>query len=179
MLPGSELLRDRISRPYSEIIHQAGLVPVRPAYLHITIQNLAPVGQISDRELGQITGLVRDRCTGFAAFAVTAGRAEAQEHGMVCPLRPGYLLASLWRLTTSATAEVTGGRFEISPAVFHPHLSLAYATAHVDQDGIRAQLADSDAPEMALPVTRLVLVAQRHDGHQITFRVLDEIPLAE
>ncbi len=48
VLPGSELLRDRISRPYSEIIRQAGLVPVRPAYLHITIQHLAPVGEVTE-----------------------------------------------------------------------------------------------------------------------------------
>jgi 2'-5' RNA ligase len=178
VLPGSELLRDRISRPYSEIIRQAGLVPVRPAYLHITIQHLAPVGEVTQRELRQIVGVVRDRCTGFAVFAVTAGRAEAWEYGIVCPIRPGYLLASLWQLTTSATTEVAGGRFEVSPAVFHPHLSLAYATAHVDQAVIRAQLADCDAPEIALPVTRLALVSQRHDSREITFRVLDEIPLA-
>jgi hypothetical protein len=29
-----------------------------------------------------------------------------------------------------------------------------------------------------LPVTKLMLVAKRHDGREITFRVLDEIPLA-
>lgn len=177
VLPGSELLRDRISRPYSEVIHQAGLAPVRPAYLHLTIQQLASVGEVTDGQLAEIVGLVRDRCAGFAAFAVTAGRAEAWENGLVCPIRPGYLLASLWQLATSASAEVTGRRFEVIPAVFHPHLSLAYATAHVGQAVVRAQLADSDAPEIALRVTKLVLVAQRHDGREITFRVLDEIPL--
>lgn len=178
VLPGSELLRDRISRPYSEIIHQAGLVPVRSVSLHITIQHIVPVGEVTNPELDQIVGLVRDRCTQVAAFAVTAGRAEAWENGIVCPVRPGYLLASLWQLTTSAATEVTGGRFGVSPAVFHPHLSLAYAIAHVDQAAVRAQLADCDAPEMALPVTKLTLVAQRHDGREITFRVLEEIPLA-
>ncbi len=82
------------------------------------------------------------------------------------------------QLTTSATTEIAGGRFEVCPAAFHPHMSLAYATAHVDQAAIRAQLADCDAPEIALPAAKLVLVSQRHDGREITFRVLDEIPLA-
>lgn len=36
----------------------------------------------------------------------------------------------------------------------------------------------SNAPGVALPVTKLALVAQRHDGREITFRALDEIPLA-
>lgn len=143
VVPGSELLRDRISRPYSEITHHPGLAPVGPAYLHITIQHLAAVSQVTDVELGQIVKLVRERCAAFAPFAVTAGRAEAWEHGIVCPIRPGYLLASLWQATTSAASEVTGSRLEIRPAVFHPHMALAYATEHVDQAAVRAWLADS------------------------------------
>jgi 2'-5' RNA ligase len=178
VLPGSDLLRDRICRPYCEIIHQAGLVPVRSTYLHITIQHLAPVGEVTHREIGQIIGLVRDRCSEFAAFAVTVGRAQAWDYGIVCPIRPGNVLASLWQLASNATTEVTGGRFEVSPAVFHPHMSLAYATGHVDQAAVRAQLADRDAPEIELQVTRLALVAQRYDCREITFRLLDEIPLA-
>jgi 2'-5' RNA ligase len=83
VVPGSELLRDRVSRPYSEITHHPGLAPVRPTYLHITIQHLAAVSQVTDGELGQIVEMVRDRCAAFAPFAVTAGRAEAWEHGIV------------------------------------------------------------------------------------------------
>lgn len=101
-------------------------------YLHITTEHFAPVGEATSSELDRLVGLVRDRHSGFAAFAVTVGRAEAWEHGIVCPIRPSYLLASLWQLTTSATTEVTGGRFEVSPAVF-PHLLLAHAIAKVDQ----------------------------------------------
>lgn len=179
VVPGSELLRDRVSRPYSEITNRPGLVPVQPTYLHITIQHLAAVSQVTDGELGQIVELVRDRCAAFAPFAVIAGRAEAWEHGIVCTIRPGYLLASLWQATTSAASAVTGGRLEIRPAVFHPHMALAYATAHVDQAAVRAWLADNDAPEAALPVAKLALVAQQHDGREITFRILDQIPLAE
>lgn len=178
VLPGSELQRQRTSRPYSEIIDQPGLATVQPSYLHITVQHFAQVSHVSDTELAQIVSLVRDRCAGFAAFAVIAGRPEAWENGIVCPIRPGYLLASLWQLTTSAATEVTGGRFEVRPAVYHPHVSLAYATAHIDQAAVRAELADCDASEVALPVTKLVLVAQQHDGREITFRILEEIPLA-
>lgn len=178
VLPGSELQRARISTPYSELLRRPGLAVVGPAYLHITVQHVAPVSEVSGAELAEIVRLVRDRCAGFAAFAVTAGRAEAWEHGIVCPIRPGYLLSSLWQLTTSAATEVTRGRFEVRPAVYHPHIALAYAIAHIDQAAVRAELADCDAPEVALPVTKLVLVAQQHDGREITFRILEEIPLA-
>jgi 2'-5' RNA ligase len=178
VLPGSELLRDRISRPYAELLATPGLVPVRPANMHVTVQRLPPAGEIDSTDLEEITGLVRESCAGMAPFAITAGRAEAWEHAIVCPVRPGHLLASLWQVTTGAYRQVTGTGREISPAVYHPHLSLAYAIRHLDADLVRAWLADSDAPEVAFPVTSLVLVAQQHDRREITFRILEQIPLA-
>lgn len=178
VLPGTELARERLARPYAELIDQPGLAPVRPEYMHITVQHIGPVRDIAADELTEIVARVRAGCAGVASFAVTAGRAEVWETSVVCPLRPGYMLGNLWHIVTSASRAVIGARLAINPAVYHPHIALAYATAHVDQAPMRAWLADSDAPEAALPVTRLVLVAQQHDGREIMFRVIDEIALA-
>jgi 2'-5' RNA ligase len=178
VLPGSELLRDRIAWPYAGLPDRLALVPVTPADLHVTIQHLAPVGELTGAELAGIVSRVRQSCAGTAPFAVTAGRAQAWEHGIVCPVRPGYLLASLRQVTTSASRQVTADRFPVRPAAYHPHLSLAYATGHADQAPVQALLAGSNAPEVTFPVTRLVLVAQSHDRRRITFRILDEITLS-
>lgn len=178
VLPGGELLRDRIVRPYLQLIEQPGLIPTPLSFLHITIQHLAPVSEITSSELDQVVGLVRERCAGMATFAVIAARAEAWEHGIVCPVRPGFLLTELWRITTRAYKEATHGRFPVRPAVFYPHLSLAYAVRHVETAPVRAWLADCDAPEVPVPVTKLVLVAQQHNRREITFRVVDEVQLA-
>jgi len=177
VLPGTELARDRIARPYAELISQPGLAPVRPEFMHVTVQRLPPVSDITEGDLDGMARLVREACTGIAPFAVTAGRAEAWETSVVCLLRPGYLLASLRQVVVGAARTVTGSRPGADPAAYHPHLALAYATGHVDQDRVRAWLADCDAAEAPLPVTRLTLVAQRHDGREITFRVIDQIPL--
>ena len=175
VLPGTELARERLARPYAELITRPGLVPVRPEYLHVTVQHIGPVSDVTAGELAGIAARVRAGCGGVAAFAVTAGRAEVWETSVVRVLRPGYLLGSLWQLVTSASREVLGSRLAVRPTAYHPHLALAYATAPVDQAPMRAWLADCDAAEAALPVTRLVLVAQRHDGREITFRVVEEI----
>jgi len=145
--------------------------------MHITVQHVAPASELTTSELAQMVSLVRDYSADIAPFAVTAARAEAWEHAIVCPIRPGYLLTTLWQITTSATRQVTGRRFQIRPAVYLPHLSLAYATSHVAQDPIRAWLADSDASETPLPVTELVLAAQQHNRREITFRILERVPL--
>lgn len=177
VLPGTELARERLARPYGELTNQPGLAPVRPEYMHVTVQHIGPVRGIEADELRELVGRVRSGCSSVASFAVTAGRAEVWETSIVCPLRPGYLLGTLWQLVTSASRAVSGARLDVRPAVYHPHLTLAYATAHVDHAPLRAWLADSDAAEVALPVTRLVLVAQQHDGREITFRVVDEVVL--
>jgi 2'-5' RNA ligase len=179
VLPGTELARDHLARPYRELTAWPGLMPVRPEHMHVTVQHLAPTAEITSAEVEAIATLVAERCAYIAPFAVTASRAQAWETSIVCPLRPGYLLATLWQVTTSAAMEITGGRLGIHPAVYHPHLTLAYATARVDTEPMRAWLADCDAGEVALPITRLALVAQRHDGREITFRVLRDIPLAD
>lgn len=96
VLPGTELMRDRISRQYSELIDRPGLAPVRPEFMHVTVQHLAPVDEITEQELIQIVTKVRQSCAVIAPFASMIGRAQAWEHGVVCPLRPGYLLTALW-----------------------------------------------------------------------------------
>jgi 2'-5' RNA ligase len=178
VLPGTDVLEEHLARPYRELTHGPGLVPVRAEWMHVTVQHVAPVAEIADAELAEITGLVRDSCARIAPFAVTAGLAEAWATGVVCPFWPVSLLRGLWQVTTGAAREVTGGRLGTHPPEYHPHLALAYAVAHVDHRLVRARISDCAAAEVALPVTSLALVAQQHDRREITWRLIDEIPLA-
>ena len=60
-----------------------------------------------------------------------------------------------------------------------PAMTLAYAVAHVGSEPVREWIADCEAAEETLRVTRLVLVAQRHDRQEITWRVIDEVALTD
>jgi 2'-5' RNA ligase len=177
VLPSPAVVRDRLAAPYQPLIHWPGLVPVRPQWAHITIQDYAPAAAISTAGLAAVVALVRERCAPIAPFTVTTRPAEAWNGGIVCPLRPSAPLRSLWQITTSAAQAVTGDRFGPPATDFYPHLALAYATAHVDPEPLRIWLEDSDPVEVALPVTGITLVAQRHDHREITWRLLGQIPL--
>jgi 2'-5' RNA ligase len=177
VLPDPAIVRERLVQPYRDLTHREGLAPVRPDRAHITIQHAAPVPEISGAEIAQITGLVREECAGIASFTVTAGRAQAWGSGIVCPLRPEGPLRRLWEVTTGAGREVTGDRFEIRPAAYHAHLALAYAVGQVDDGPLRRWLAVRAVAEAALAVDGLVLVAQSHDGRQISWRRIDDVPL--
>jgi 2'-5' RNA ligase len=174
VLPGSAADRERLAASFGELTERPGLVPVRPEWMDVAVQRLGPASGITGTELARMTRLVQGRCGGIAPFTVTAGRAEAWEAGVVCPVRPGYLL----RFLRQVTAEVAGRRPGSGPPAYCPHLTLAYAAARVDPGPVRAWLSDCEAPEAELQVARLVLVAQQHDSREITWRIIDEVALS-
>jgi 2'-5' RNA ligase len=174
VLPGSVADRECLAGSFRELTGRPGLVPVRPEWMHVAVQRLGPASGITGTELARMTRLVQGRCRGIAPFTVTAGRAEAWEAGVVCPVRPGYLL----RFLRQVIAEVAGGGPESDPPVYCPHLTLAFAVAPVDQEPVRAWISDCEVSEAELRVARLVLVAQRHDRREITWRVIDEVALS-
>jgi 2'-5' RNA ligase len=177
VLPGSGALPARLVGQYRELTHQPGLAPASADWMHVTVQHLAPAAEIGGADLGRMIRLVRGRCSGIAPFPVTVGRAEAWDTSVVCPVRPAYLLRFLRQVITEISREVGIGRLSASEASYCPHLTLAYALAHVDNERMREWVADSEATEETLHVTRLVLVAQQHDRHDITWRVIDEVAL--
>jgi 2'-5' RNA ligase len=177
VLPGAEMVREHLANPYRELVERPGLVPVRPEWMHIAVQSLAPAAEITGTELATISRLVRGTCRGIPPFTVTAGRAEVWETSVVCPVRPAYMLRYLQHAISRASQEVTGGRCGAASPVYCPHLTLARAVTHVDSGPVRAWLSDCDAAEVALRVTGLVLVAQRHDRKEVTWRVIDNVDL--
>jgi 2'-5' RNA ligase len=177
VLPGPGPLPSRLAGQYQELVHWPGLAPVSPEWMHVTVQHLLPAAEVSGAELSRMVRLVQGRCRGIAPFAVTVSRADAWETSVVCPVRPAYLLRFLRQVITDVSHDVTEGRFSASGPAYCPHLTLAYAVAQVDQEPVRAWIADCEAAEETLDVTSLVLVAQRHDHHEITWRVIDEVML--
>jgi 2'-5' RNA ligase len=177
VLPGPGGLPSQLAAQYQQVLNWPGLAPVRAEWMHVTLQHLAPAAQVSGAKLATMIRHVRGRCTGIAPFTVTIGHAEAWEAGVVCPVRPACLLRFLHQVITDVSREVAIGRFVAQEVAYCPHLTLAYAVAHIDSEPLREWIADCEATEETLQVTRLVLVAQRHDGQQITWRVIDEVAL--
>lgn len=75
---------------------------------------------------------------------------------------------------------VTDTRFPLRPPVYFPHASLAYGVAgevRPDRLSMKALLSDLPVGPVTLPVTRLSLVAQSHDGRHITWTHLGDAVL--
>jgi 2'-5' RNA ligase len=178
VLPGFDGLGDRLAGQYRELLDWPGLARVSAEWMHVTLQHLAPASEVSGAQLSRMIRMVQGRCRGITPFTVTIGRAEAWETSVACPVRPADMLRHLRQVIVDASGEVAVGRFAAGESPFLPHLTLAYAVVDVGSEPVRAWIADCEAAELRLPVTKLALVAQRHDRHQITWRVIDEVVLA-
>jgi 2'-5' RNA ligase len=174
VLPGSTADRERLAGSFRELTERPGLVPVRPEWMHVAVWRLGPASGITGRELARMGRLAQGRCEAIAPFSVTVGRPEAWEAALACPVRSGYRL----RFLRQMLAEAAGVRLGPEPLAYCPHLTAAFAVAYVDQGPVRAWLSDSEVAETELLVARLVLVAQQHDGREITWRVIDEVELS-
>jgi 2'-5' RNA ligase len=177
VLPDSAT-RDHLEAQYQELTRRPGLAPVPGRWMHVTVLHAPPVTQLTADQAAQMTALVASQCAALAPFAAVVGPAEAWHGGIVCPVRPGPPLRRLWQITADAAAAVTGGACETRPAVYYPHLTLAYAHDHVDHGPVRVWLIDHAPAPAAMPVTALALVAQQHDRRQITWRPVSQVPLA-
>lgn len=73
------------------------------------------------------------------------------------------------------------------PAVYYPHVSLAYgshrelhqtgARVHADRRALKVALSDHPGEPVVLRASRLCLVAQSHDRRHITWTPLAEVTL--
>jgi 2'-5' RNA ligase len=174
VLPGSAADRLGLAVSVRELTLRPGLVSVRPEQMHVAVQRLGPASETTGRELARMTRLAQVRCEAIAPFTVTVGRAEAWATAVVCSVRPGYRL----RFLRQIIAEAAGGTLGPEPTAYCPHLPIAVAVADVGQGQVRAWISECEAPEAELAVARLVLVAQQHDGREITWRVIDEVALS-
>jgi 2'-5' RNA ligase len=177
VLPGDGEAWEQLTGQYGELTEWPSLLAIPAEWLHITVHRLGPVATISGPAIARITRLVRGRCGGIAPFPVSVGRAEAWETGVVCPVRPGYLLRFLRQVISDVSQELTGGPPVSELSAYHPHLTVARAIAQLDQGSVRAWISDCEASEMTFQVTAMVLVARPHDRRKTTWRVIDEVPL--
>jgi hypothetical protein len=178
VLPGTREARDRLISQYRELADWPGLVLADADHMYVAVQQLGSVTAITGTQIARISRQIRGRCGGLRPFPVTAGRAEAWETGVVCPVRPGYLLRFFRQVITDVTHEVMGGLPDPQRPEYCPYLTVARAVAHVDLGKFRAWMSDCEAGEMTFQVTALVLTAEQHDCPERTRRVIDEVPLA-
>jgi 2'-5' RNA ligase len=155
----------------------AGVASVPPAWVHVTIQHVAPVDAVIGEEIAKIIGVVRDGCAQVAPFELTVGQPEVWGTGIVCPIWPGALARRLWDITAAAARQMTGGRFGTRPAAFRPHLALAYCFASIS-DGppsLPPTMARSRCADLAGGASEHIPLTLQITAPDEAFRLLEDM----
>ena len=177
MLFDAGVVRRTLTEPYRGLTHRTGLAPVQPEWLHLTLLHSGAVTEISEEEISWVADRVRARCAMVPAGEITLRVPAVGSVGIGCAGVLGGGARGLWELVCEASEEVLGQRFPRRPAVFVPHVALAYATDRVDEAPLRAWLAGRDLAPVSLSVAAVSLVAQWHDMRFITWRHVVDIPV--
>ncbi|MFF3730955.1 2'-5' RNA ligase family protein [Streptomyces sp. NPDC002476] len=175
-----QVVREVLVEPYRSITHRPGLAPVQAPWTHCTVLHGGPVDQYRNGEITEITGRVAKECQTIPAFDLTVDRPAIGTVAVECAARPGAPARQLWKLTARVDADVTGNRFPLIPAVYAPHISLAYGVAspvRADRRQLKAALSDQPGEMVVLRATRLCLVAQSHNRRHITWTPIAEVVL--
>ncbi|MFD5319403.1 2'-5' RNA ligase family protein [Streptomyces sp. NPDC127098] len=150
-------------------------------WTHVTVLHSAPLGEVTADQVEEVTTRVRKACATVAPFELTVGRPSVGTVAIECPAWPGPLARPLWQITAQASRDVWQDAYPTLPAKYYPHLSVAYAgenASEADRTDLKVALSDcGDVGTVTFTVDKLWLVAQRHDGRHITWRVLDQVLL--
>jgi 2'-5' RNA ligase len=127
----------------------AGLRPVRPELLHIT---LAFVGRVPDPQLADVVAATRDAARTQAAFDVSLARSgrfpeSGRPHVVWIGMAEGAAERASLAEAVRAALAARGVPFDAMP--FRPHVTLARVKDDVDREAARAIVAATDAMRFA------------------------------
>jgi hypothetical protein len=183
VLPAPATEAVRLGRPYVGLTLTKGLHRVIPEWMHCTL--IHAIGADVDFDPAVSAGvelLVADvarRVADIEPFTLTFGRPVIKPVAIEAPGLPHRPHQTLVDHVLAAHRELWGDAhlLSASPA---PHISLAYAgkdAEDIDTNELEAQFSDIEGQTTEVYVDRLHLVAQRHDGVNITWQPLAEVTL--
>lgn len=169
---------------YVDLTLAKGLHRVIPEWMHCTLVHA--IGADVDSDPSVSAGLelliadVTERVRHIEPFTMTFGRPDIARSAIEVSGWPGRQHRALVEHVMMAHRALWGEAHQLSPSRY-PHISLAYAGEHaekIDVMALKAQLSDIQGPQTTdVYVDRLHLVAQHHDGANITWQPLAEVPL--
>ncbi|MFF4767406.1 2'-5' RNA ligase family protein [Streptomyces sp. NPDC001255] len=181
VLPDPDCARRSLYEPYRELVHQPGLHPVLPEWMHATVRHMGPQNSAHPNDVDRLVAEVTRRVRHVAPFTLTMSRPDIGTMALESKAHPGAPFRRLWTLTGQAQLRVVGNRWPLLPAHSYPHITHAYAgpEAHLaDRTALKELLSDLDGGPVPVPVTALTLVSEWHTNHQIRWEILAEVPLA-
>jgi len=155
--------------------------PIPHRWLHLTVQGIGFSDTLRPGQAEQVTEAIRDRLAAAEPVAFTVHRPVISTDAVYLPARPAAPLAALREAVREDAAAV------MAPAAlyplpgqegrFHPHVSLAYATAGVPVSVLRGRLDRVVTEPLTVSVADVSLIDLRRDDRRWAWTQETRIPL--
>ncbi|MEV5895793.1 2'-5' RNA ligase family protein [Nonomuraea fuscirosea] len=153
----------RLAERYQQALAAVGgHDPVPAQWLHLTVQSVGWVDEVSDERLEQVIRAVAVRLGRLAPVEVTFDRPAVMGEGVALTPAPAEPLREIWGEIRNGVAEVAGEAPMAAEQVegFHPHVSLTYInTPGMARPYVEA-LSGVDAEPVRVNVDRVTLIVQ-------------------
>ncbi|MEU7746137.1 2'-5' RNA ligase family protein [Nonomuraea sp. NPDC049158] len=136
--------------------------PIPARWLHLTVQAVGFVDEVSEEQLNQITEAVRVRLGELAPVELTFHRPTLLGEGVVLTPTPAEPLHQMWGEVRRGIAEVIGNAPTAAEQAngFHPHVSLTYINTPGPARPYIDALSAVEAGPVSVDVEQVVLIVQ-------------------
>jgi 2'-5' RNA ligase len=152
-------------------------------WLHLTLQGVGFVDQISDEELDRVRDTVQQRLRALPPPVLTFDRPTVVPEAVAFTGRPAQPARQLWATVGDAITEALGpGRqYQLLEQAdgFLPHVSIAYSNSTAPAEPVIQALDRVDAPPATVTLTHLHLMAFHRDHRMYQWRELAALPVGE
>ncbi|MGW4714529.1 2'-5' RNA ligase family protein [Nocardia sp. NPDC004260] len=155
-----------------------GIDPVPLDALHMTLLSVGKVGEVSDRELADITDAARSRLADIAPFDIVVGPLAGSRSALRFSVTPWDNLLRLHRSLREATAAHRPTSRLAETTEFRPHLGIGYLNRPRDSAALIADVAVlRELPPVTVRTSQVDLVELRRDGRQYRWTDRAVLPL--
>lgn len=153
-----------------------GLTLIPDRWLHLTMQGIGFVGEISDEQAQAVAQAASKNLRAVTTFDLQLGPAVLDPEAVLLDVEPDGPVRAVRDAIRSAIGDVLGEVPERADG-FTPHVSVAYSASDGPAAPIAAALADLDVPQATARITAAELIVLHRDNQMYEWTTFARAPL--
>jgi 2'-5' RNA ligase len=155
-----------------------GLDTIPDRWLHLTMQGVGFLDEVSTEERSELTSALRAALTELPPPTVTFHRPVVRQEAVYLPAEPAGPINEVRAVVRSVITQILGApRLDPGPGEYRPHVSLAYSNRAQDASPIAAALASVEASRVTVRLDQVELLEFHRDNQMYEWTSSEVLPL--
>lgn len=177
-LDHAEPLHQLVARYQAELQHIDGLDLIPPRWLHLTMQGLGFVHDVTPATRDAAVEAARTALTQLDPIRVHFHRPVIRPEAIALPPQPVQPLQHLRATIRNAIADSLGpDTAEISASRYQPHVSIAYANTDQPAAEVTTALGRVDTEPVQIIIDAVPLIEMHRDNRMYEWQTLTVLPI--